>query len=374
MNPKAFEKMVGFTSAGSPLVDVLKKHSGLKKADITSTLRHASLIGENPTRTAQKMVKAGYDDMGHALLVARRSTMRVAQEVGNENFKKNGVEYVQWVSGETAYTCAACWAMSGRVFEVGKAPHDHPNGRCVFNPYLPELAELDPDLYKHDPEENFAKLSEEEQREILGPAKFEAWKRGELSLSEMVTTTTSDKYGTSIKIKPLEDLGLDKSGKNDYNNSGLFRRGGASDTDKLSAETLQTVKEILKKKGILVELEGEHIDFLRRGGVLGSCVNEATISLTPDADLSTLCEEVIHALQYKFKGQDASTKDAPFEIEAGEFLLKLSDIIPFGENELEHTRSRLNSFGDYMYDFDNEFYEEAKAFILNLLGEMNEKN
>ena len=181
---------------------------------------------------------------------------------------------VQWVSGETPYTCAACWAMSGKVFETGKQPHDHPNGRCVFNPYIPELAELDPDLYKHDPEENFAKLSEEEQKAVLGPKRFEMWKNGELTLTDLADTTDSDDYGESIKIRSLGDLAGGSGGGSGSGGSssdgGSGSGGGPKNLTKTPAEEYNIDKQFTEQfNSMTPEMQELFAPYLKEGTVSG---------------------------------------------------------------------------------------------------------
>ncbi|MBQ0106185.1 MAG: hypothetical protein KBT47_09180 [Armatimonadetes bacterium] len=318
---------------------------------------------------ARKMTKAGYSDASHALLVARTESMRVAQEVGNENFKANGVDMVQWVSGETPYTCAACWAMSGKVFETGKQPHDHPNGRCVFNPYIPELAELDPDLYKHDPEENFAKLSEEEQKAVLGPKRFEMWKNGELNLTDLADTTDSDDYGESIKIRSLGDLAGGSGGGSGSGGSssdgGSGSGGGPKNLTKTPAVEYNIDKQFTEQfNSMTPEMQGLFAPYLKEGAVSG---------LFDDSEVS---EEIKKAKLYKNPLTLALTIQ---EYLQKQFPEKSSKEI--AEEFLKHrgyAPELLKSFGDavpvfflvyYCEEFESPKKTEYKNFNHELLRE-----
>lgn len=261
VNPEAFKKMIGFTGDGTPLREVLDRHSPFGSDKILESLRDASLRGRSPKQIAREMTQEDYSDLGHALLVARTETMRVAHEVGMENFRENGIDRIQWVSGETAETCAACWAMSGKIFDIDRVPHDHPNGRCGFNPYIPELAELDPELYEHNPEEAFAELSEEEQLAVLGPARLEALNSEEISLGDLAETVENESYGESIRIKSLVGLGLapqkiDKSPAEVYNIDEAF----ADKFNQMTPEMQELFAPYLQDRGVSGFFDDSKVD------------------------------------------------------------------------------------------------------------------
>ncbi len=64
--------------------------------------------------------------------MCRTETMRAYRISTKETYEANGVERVIWAASESSATCAACWAMDGRAFDLNKLPNDHPNGRCTI--------------------------------------------------------------------------------------------------------------------------------------------------------------------------------------------------------------------------------------------------
>ena len=133
LNEGAFEVIVGMTQEGSPLREVLDKGAGYSiKEEVMNILKDSVLQGKSPSEAAAEMVKVGYNDRKHALLVCRTETMRAYRVSTKETYEANGVERVIWAASESSATCAACWAMDGRAFDLNKLPNDHPNGRCTI--------------------------------------------------------------------------------------------------------------------------------------------------------------------------------------------------------------------------------------------------
>ena len=52
----------------------------------------------------------------------------------------------------------------------------------------------------------FGDLSEAKQREILGDAKFEAWKDGKFDFGQLSTQHSDSVYGTMRGVTSLQDL------------------------------------------------------------------------------------------------------------------------------------------------------------------------
>lgn len=89
-----------------------------------------------------------------------------------------------WMSVLSTTSCPSCISMHGSVHDVEESgPDDHPQGRCYRMPKTKSWAEMGFDITEPpslipDNQTWFNSLSEEQQRETLGPSRYEAWKEG----------------------------------------------------------------------------------------------------------------------------------------------------------------------------------------------------
>ncbi|MBR4748664.1 MAG: minor capsid protein [Abditibacteriota bacterium] len=217
LNEDAFEAMIGMTQEGSPIREVLDKGAGYSiKEAVMNVLKDGIAQGKSPQEIAGEMMRLGYQDRRHALLVCRTETMRAYRISTKQTYEANGVERVIWAASESSATCAACWAMDGRAFDLDKMPNDHPNGRCTMIPVID-----DEDEETWDSEERFKeRLTEEEQKKILGPTRYELWKEGKLPWEDIPAVKPNETYGPTLGISPLKDgkapeLSEDVSGNGD---------------------------------------------------------------------------------------------------------------------------------------------------------------
>ena len=202
VNKEAFETMIGMTQDGSPLREVLDKGAGYSiKEAVMNVLKDGIAQGKNPEEIARDMMRLGYSSRKHALLVARTEVMRAYRISTKETYEANGVEKVIWCASESSGTCAACWAMDGRAFDLDKLPNDHPNGRCTIVPVIDDEEEE-----TWDSEERFKeRLTEEEQKKILGPRRHELWREGKLPWRDIPTVKPNEIYGPTVGISPLKE-------------------------------------------------------------------------------------------------------------------------------------------------------------------------
>jgi hypothetical protein len=153
-------------------------------------------------------------DLTRALRISRTEIIRAKRESSRLSYKENPKLIGGYIrkSSRTSTTCAACWALDGTIYSLDTPLDDHPNGLCYEVPYIPELDKF------YDRSDTgaaaFERLSPEEQREILGPAKYEGYKKGLFGLNDLVTHTHSDKWGditTEASLKSL--VGEDEAKK-----------------------------------------------------------------------------------------------------------------------------------------------------------------
>ncbi|NTU61680.1 MAG: radical SAM protein [Caldiserica bacterium] len=82
--------------------------------------------------------------------------------------------------------------------------NDHHNGRCDMLPYVPGVT----DEYANPKagQEWFDGLSEQQQRDLMGPGKYEAYKEGAFEFSQLSKFYEDPVYGTMRVETPLNEL------------------------------------------------------------------------------------------------------------------------------------------------------------------------
>lgn len=148
-------------------------------------------VGDNPRAVARRMV-AGIEDrfeggLNRALVVSR-TEMLDAMRAASHHVDQANTDVLAgwaWVAHLDHRTCRSCIANHGRVFDIDTpGPLDHHQGRCARVPKTKTWEELgftgiqDPPDLTPDADAWFDGLTVDQQRAILGPAGFDAWKAG----------------------------------------------------------------------------------------------------------------------------------------------------------------------------------------------------
>lgn len=112
----------------------------------------------------------------------------------------------QWLADLDDRTCPACIAMHGTVHPLTEdGPDDHPQGRCCA---VPVLRGDDPIVSEDASEDWLLQLTDAEQAEALGPARWEAWRSG-TPLPEMAAWRPATReWRRCIRPATLRELGL----------------------------------------------------------------------------------------------------------------------------------------------------------------------
>lgn len=111
-----------------------------------------------------------------------------------------------------------CWAMHGTVHKLEERLEDHPNGRCGMEPLTKTWAEIgrrigidlsdieETRLLPEPGADVFSKLSQTEQINILGPAKWAAWKENKFSFSDLAGRKFDPVWGWMRYERSLTEL------------------------------------------------------------------------------------------------------------------------------------------------------------------------
>lgn len=158
--------------------------------------------GKNPRDLAQRITQ--WTDVPYDWADTMARTVQVYSYRGatHESYRQNSRVVRGWAWGASldARTCVSCWAMHGKEFTHDETLNDHHRGRCtpypiVRNVWTPMVSG----------ELRFRQLSVEEQVQIMGRSKYEAWVSGEIRFGDLTTTYEDDVYGTMRRVASLAE-------------------------------------------------------------------------------------------------------------------------------------------------------------------------
>ena len=96
----------------------------------------------------------------------------------------------------------SCIALHGQVFPVGTLCDDHHNGRCAMLPYVKGMD----NPVNQTGEQWFNKQSESTQKNMMGDAKWQAWKDGKFEFGQLSKEYYDDVYGNMKGEASLKSL------------------------------------------------------------------------------------------------------------------------------------------------------------------------
>lgn len=241
LNRRAVETMVGMNQPGSPL-HMLFSAFGAEGLSLAKTaLEDALILGQGPRDVARALRDALGVSLTRALTIARTEMLRAYRTANLASYRENRhiVKGWKWMATLDGRTCPSCFAMHGKEFGVDEKFSSHPNCRCtaaavtpsweeIGNRYGLDLSELDQrDVetmeslmakgYTEEQanqylmrnltgEQAFGMLDEKTQQEILGKAKFLAWKDGAFEFADLSVMTHSPIWGDGRKVASLVEL------------------------------------------------------------------------------------------------------------------------------------------------------------------------
>ena len=175
--------------------------------------------GENPRAVARRMVRetegAFNGGLARATRIARTEIQDVYRESARVNRQANSdvLQGWTWTANLDATTCISCVAMHGEVFPLDEfGPQDHPNGRCYASEKLKPWSELgiegtEPDdVPMVDARDWFDNLTEETQRQMLGPTRYDRWAAGDLDLRDMAQRVENPDWRAYYRETPVSQL------------------------------------------------------------------------------------------------------------------------------------------------------------------------
>ena len=194
------------TSAAAP-IDV-ETHDVVRRELIRGVA-----AGTNPRATAARIVRRaeqGFNGgLTRALTIARTETLDAHREGARlgQSQLADVLSGWAWLSKLDARTCPSCWAQHGRLHSLDEpGPHDHQQGRCARMPVVKPWADLgfddidEPDPAIPDAAARFDALSPERKLQVLGPARYTAWARGDYPMDAWSQLHSTDGWRDSYRV------------------------------------------------------------------------------------------------------------------------------------------------------------------------------
>lgn len=210
----ALEAIAAFASDGTPLGELLAEVGPECVQQVREALAVGIALGRNPRQTAATLQGILGSTRARAEAIARTETLRAMREATRRSYLANSdvVSAYRRLSAADSRTCAACWALHGKTYPTNQPLPVHVNDRCALVPVTKSWAEITGDASLPDTRPaiesgaaQFARLSEEAQRSILGPGGYELYAAGK-PLSAFAQEVSDPRWGATIRVSTLAEV------------------------------------------------------------------------------------------------------------------------------------------------------------------------
>jgi SPP1 gp7 family putative phage head morphogenesis protein len=203
LNPKAVQTLLGFLDPGGELWRYWSRgEAGSQAAEaIGRKILENVGMGRNPLSWARDLQRVMGAPLTSALRTARTVQLWSYREANRANYMANSdvVTGWQWVAEMDDKTCGACIALNGRIFALEQSTDGHWNCRCTNVPVTIFTRDTMPsgeDWFKDQPAGR--------QVNILGQAKYDAWKDGKFEFAKLAEHAKDATFG-QMWIEPTLD-------------------------------------------------------------------------------------------------------------------------------------------------------------------------
>jgi len=189
----------------SPLRSLLDKSWPETSNKLNEVLTVGLTTGQGANWIAQRMMEAVEIPEKRALVIARTEVNRAYREAHLETMRESRavIGYRRMCYPPTA--CFACLEMDGEFYEKGESFSDHPNGKCSAVPVTKHFDPINDPNWERG-QQWFERQSEETQRKIMGPGRYDLWKKDGVNPRDMVYIKENPFWGGSPTMKTLESI------------------------------------------------------------------------------------------------------------------------------------------------------------------------
>ena len=187
------QQLLGAMQNGSPLRTLLDKLPDAAGQDVQRALLTGLGVGDNPNVVAKLVKDAFMGNLSRAQAVARDAMLgsyrRTAQGLYRANSGRDRRMAV--VSGPRSRDCLSCIAMDGTIHPLSEQFGSHSRCRCAASP-VPYRTRLQ----LQTGEQWFNQQDAATQQRMMGPAAYQAFKAGDVTLTDFVNKTEHPEWGT----------------------------------------------------------------------------------------------------------------------------------------------------------------------------------
>ena len=202
----AIKTLLGFLAPDSPLFQRLNELAPLLAQSIGDLILEGVGLGYNPFKVGKMITNQLGWGLSNAMRWARTTQMWTYREASRATMAANANILDGWIwfaiMDQAVPPCESCLENHGKLFPVNEPLDDHWNGRCVA---LPHVAGDDNPITESG-EEWFNKLTEQQQRGIMGVGKLQAYKDGLFDFSQLTQQVKDDVFGTMRTVPSLKAL------------------------------------------------------------------------------------------------------------------------------------------------------------------------
>lgn len=171
--------------------------------------------GLNPRETARLIMRNAQDhfnlSLNRSLVITRTEQLDCYRAAGQATMLAHDGVLAgwQWVASLTARTCPSCIAQHGTLHSLSEpGPLDHPCGRCARLPVTRSWRGMgfdqdEPDDALPDKHAFWDGLSDADQKHVLGPSRYTAYKRGEYPMDRWSARRKNPGWRDSYQVSKL---------------------------------------------------------------------------------------------------------------------------------------------------------------------------
>lgn len=203
LNAAAVETLLGFLKPDGPLFARLAELAPRTAALVGEKLLEGVALGRGPRQLAAEITKSLGVGLTDSLRMTRTVVNYSYRESTRANYAANSdvVSQWQWFAELDSDVCLACAAEHGNIYPLDTIQNSHHNCRCTMLPVIQgESAAI------QSGEAWFNSLPESQQRDMMGPGRYEAWQAGKFEFSQLVRERDDDVYGPMKSETPLKEL------------------------------------------------------------------------------------------------------------------------------------------------------------------------
>lgn len=212
VDPRQIEAIV--TRSTERITSQLWPLSASADAAVRRSIVQGLATGEGPRATARAILKRTEGEfnggLARAMTIARTETLDAHRRAGELAHNQNAdvLRGWMWLAATSTRTCPACLGMNGTEHPLTEpGPLGHQNCRCTRVPLTKTWKDLGIDVPEPEPAATgsqawFDSQDEKTQRQILGPARYAAYQRGDFPMSKWATRRSTDGWRDSYVPAP----------------------------------------------------------------------------------------------------------------------------------------------------------------------------